>query len=81
MRYVVVGYIYESNENLPSSSRITFSCLPASWYCSVSLLSLGCVPRQRAFFLVFLTCSALVFLGVYQTELWGPQRHRGQVNK
>uniref|UniRef100_A0A674APY0 Ectonucleoside triphosphate diphosphohydrolase 7 n=1 Tax=Salmo trutta TaxID=8032 RepID=A0A674APY0_SALTR len=81
MPYVVVGYIYESNENLPSSSRITFSCLPASWYCSVSLLSLGCVPRQRAFFLVFLTCSALVFLGVYQTELWGPQRHRGQVNK
>eukprot|EP00063_Salmo_salar_P011067 XP_013985902.1 PREDICTED: ectonucleoside triphosphate diphosphohydrolase 7-like isoform X1 [Salmo salar] len=80
MRYVVVGYVYESNENLPSS-RITFSCLPASWYCSVSLLSLGCVPRQRAFFLVFLTCSALVFLGVYQTELWGPQRHRGQVNK
>uniref|UniRef100_A0A8K9UP36 nucleoside-triphosphate phosphatase n=1 Tax=Oncorhynchus mykiss TaxID=8022 RepID=A0A8K9UP36_ONCMY len=64
-----------------SSSRITFSCLPASWYCSVSLLSLGCVPRQRAFFLVFLTCSALVFLGVYQTELWGPQRHRGHVNK
>ncbi|XP_010871012.1 LOW QUALITY PROTEIN: ectonucleoside triphosphate diphosphohydrolase 7 [Esox lucius] len=62
-------------------ARISFSCLPASWYCSVSLLSLGCVPRQRVFLLFFLTCSALTVLGLYHTELWGRQRHGGHVNK
>lgn len=56
-------------------ARISFSCLPASWYCSVSLLSLGCVPRQRVLLLVFLTCTALVLLGLYQTQLLGPKQH------
>ncbi|KAM6972820.1 ectonucleoside triphosphate diphosphohydrolase 7-like [Aplochiton taeniatus] len=58
-------------------ARISFSCLPASWYCSVSLLSLGCVPRQRLFLLVFLVCGVLVLLCLYQTQLLGPQQNRG----
>ncbi|KAM4611895.1 ectonucleoside triphosphate diphosphohydrolase 7-like isoform 1-T2 [Polymixia lowei] len=63
-------------------ARISFSCLPASWYCSVSLLSLGCVPRQRLFLLLLLTCSAFLLLGLYQNQLWGPQhRSGGRVNK
>lgn len=63
-------------------ARITFSCLPASWYCSVSLLSLGCAPRQRLLLLLFIT-SALLLLGTYQRQLLGPgQRRPGpQVNK
>lgn len=58
--------------------RITFSCLPASWYCSVSLLSLGCAPRQRVLLLLllFITSTALL-LGTYQRQLWGPQRRPG----
>lgn len=60
--------------------RITFSCLPASWYCSVSLL--GCAPRQRVLLLLLLfITSAILLLGTYQRQLWGPQRRRGaQVN-
>uniref|UniRef100_A0AAV2LPZ2 Uncharacterized protein n=1 Tax=Knipowitschia caucasica TaxID=637954 RepID=A0AAV2LPZ2_KNICA len=50
-------------------ARITLSCVPASWYCSVSLLSLGCVPRQRLVFLLLLLCSALLLL-----LLWSPPR-------
>ncbi|TDH15645.1 hypothetical protein EPR50_G00011510 [Perca flavescens] len=62
-------------------ARITFSCLPASWYCSVSLLSLGCAPRQRLLLLLFITC-ALLLMGTYQRQLWGPQRQPGsRVNK
>ncbi|XP_035516000.1 ectonucleoside triphosphate diphosphohydrolase 7-like [Morone saxatilis] len=57
-------------------ARITFSCLPASWYCSVSLLSLGCAPRQRLLLLLFIT-SAVLLLGTYQSKLWGPQRRPG----
>lgn len=52
------------------------SCLPASWYCSVSLLSLGCAPRQRLLLLLFIT-SALLLLGTYQRQLWGSQRRPG----
>ncbi|XP_056227004.1 ectonucleoside triphosphate diphosphohydrolase 7-like isoform X2 [Seriola aureovittata] len=64
-------------------ARITFSCLPASWYCSVSLLSLGCAPRQRLLLLLLLLItSTLLFLGTYQRQLWGPQRRPGsRVNK
>ncbi|XP_054460088.1 ectonucleoside triphosphate diphosphohydrolase 7-like isoform X1 [Anoplopoma fimbria] len=63
-------------------ARITFSCLPASWYCSVSLLSLGCAPRQRLLLLLFIT-SALLLLGTYQRQLWGagPRRPGAPVNK
>ncbi|KAF3852771.1 hypothetical protein F7725_006126 [Dissostichus mawsoni] len=63
--------------------RITFSCLPASWHCSVSLLSLGCAPRQRLLLLLFIT-STLLLLGTYQRQLWGlgQQRRPGhRVNK
>uniref|UniRef100_A0A3B4B568 nucleoside-triphosphate phosphatase n=1 Tax=Periophthalmus magnuspinnatus TaxID=409849 RepID=A0A3B4B568_9GOBI len=49
--------------------RITLSCVPASWYCSVSLLSLGCVPRQRLVLLLLLLCSALLLL-----LMWNPTR-------
>ncbi|XP_076585273.1 ectonucleoside triphosphate diphosphohydrolase 7-like [Chaetodon auriga] len=59
-------------------ARITFSCLPASWYCSVSLLSLGCAPRQRLLLLLLLfIASAVLLLGTYQRQLWGPQRRPG----
>ncbi|XP_073323457.1 ectonucleoside triphosphate diphosphohydrolase 7-like [Pagrus major] len=59
-------------------ARITFSCLPASWYCSVSLLSLGCASRQRLLLLVLLfITSAILLLGTYQRQLWGPQRRPG----
>ncbi|KAK5898805.1 hypothetical protein CesoFtcFv8_008348 [Champsocephalus esox] len=64
-------------------ARITFSCLPASWRCSVSLLSLGCAPRQRLLLLLFIT-STLLLLGTYQRQLWGlgPQQRPGpRVNK
>ncbi|XP_033945013.1 ectonucleoside triphosphate diphosphohydrolase 4-like [Pseudochaenichthys georgianus] len=64
-------------------ARITFSCLPASWRCSVSLLSLGCAPRQRLLLLLFIT-STLLLLGTYQRQLWGlgPQLRPGhRVNK
>ncbi|KAI9529184.1 Ectonucleoside triphosphate diphosphohydrolase 7 [Dissostichus eleginoides] len=64
-------------------ARITFSCLPASWHCSVSLLSLGCAPRQRLLLLLFIT-STLLLLGTYQRQLWGlgQQRRPGhRVNK
>ncbi|XP_033985934.1 ectonucleoside triphosphate diphosphohydrolase 7-like [Trematomus bernacchii] len=56
-------------------ARITFSCLPASWHCSVSLLSLGCAPRQRLLLLLFIT-STLLLLGTYQRQLWGLGQHR-----
>ncbi|KAK2817459.1 hypothetical protein Q5P01_025650 [Channa striata] len=64
-------------------ARITLSCLPASWYCSVSLLSLGCAPRQRVLLLLLiLITSALLLLGTYQRQLWGSQRDpRPRVNK
>ncbi|XP_028266629.1 ectonucleoside triphosphate diphosphohydrolase 7-like [Parambassis ranga] len=64
-------------------ARITLSCLPASWYCSVSMLSLGCAPRQRLLLLLLLLItSALLLLGTYQRQLWGTQRHPGaRVNK
>lgn len=63
-------------------ARITFSCLPASWYCSLSLLSLCCAPRQRLLLLLFIT-SLLLLLGTYQGQLWGSrQRQPGyRVNK
>uniref|UniRef100_A0A3Q3XCT1 nucleoside-triphosphate phosphatase n=1 Tax=Mola mola TaxID=94237 RepID=A0A3Q3XCT1_MOLML len=57
--------------------RITFSCLPGSWYCSVSLLSLGCAPRQRVLLLLLFVTSALLLLGNYQRQLWGPKRQPG----
>uniref|UniRef100_A0A669DDK6 Ectonucleoside triphosphate diphosphohydrolase 7 n=1 Tax=Oreochromis niloticus TaxID=8128 RepID=A0A669DDK6_ORENI len=54
---------------------ITLSCLPASWYCSVSLLSLGCAPRQRLLLLLLLLItSAFLLLETYQRQLWGTQR-------
>ncbi|KAF3688039.1 Ectonucleoside triphosphate diphosphohydrolase 7 [Channa argus] len=64
-------------------ARITLSCLPASWYCSVTLLSLGCAPRQRVLLLlIILITSALFLLGMYQRQLWGSQRGpRTRVNK
>ncbi|CAL8331802.1 unnamed protein product [Lota lota] len=64
-------------------ARITFSCLPASWYCSVSLLSLGCAPRQRLLLLLFLlTCTVLLILSSYHHQLWGPRHQtRASVNK
>ncbi|XP_070684610.1 ectonucleoside triphosphate diphosphohydrolase 7-like [Pempheris klunzingeri] len=63
-------------------ARITFSCLPASWYCSVSLLSLGCAPRQRLLLLLLFIMSAFLLLGTYQRQLWDPQRRpRAQFNK
>ncbi|XP_019959609.1 ectonucleoside triphosphate diphosphohydrolase 7-like isoform X2 [Paralichthys olivaceus] len=59
-------------------ARITLSCLPASWYCSVSLLSLGCAPRQRLLLLLLLfIISTLLILGTNQRLLWGPQRQPG----
>ncbi|XP_020508586.1 ectonucleoside triphosphate diphosphohydrolase 7 [Labrus bergylta] len=62
-------------------ARISFSCLPASWYCSVSLLSLSCVSRQRLLLLLLFITSALL-LASYQRQLWGPQRRPGShVNK
>lgn len=58
--------------------RITLSCLPASWYCSVSLLSVGCAPRQRLLLLLLLITSALLLLATHQRQLWGSQpRPRG----
>ncbi|XP_072239715.1 ectonucleoside triphosphate diphosphohydrolase 7-like isoform X1 [Leuresthes tenuis] len=63
-------------------ARITVSCLPASWYCSVSLLSLGCAPRQRLLFLLLLITCALLLLGTSQRQLWGIQQRPGaRVNK
>ena len=63
--------------------RITFSCLPASWYCSVSLLSLGCAPRQRLLLLLLLlTCTVLLLLSYNHHQLWGPRHQiRASVNK
>uniref|UniRef100_A0A3P9LH66 nucleoside-triphosphate phosphatase n=1 Tax=Oryzias latipes TaxID=8090 RepID=A0A3P9LH66_ORYLA len=59
-------------------ARITLSCLPASWYCSVSLLSVGCAPRQRLLLLLLLITSALLLLATHQRQLWGSQpRPRG----
>lgn len=53
------------------------SCVPASWYCSVSLLSLGCAPRLRLLLLLLLLCSALLLL-----LLWTPPRRpSAQLNK
>ncbi|KAM9314289.1 ectonucleoside triphosphate diphosphohydrolase 7-like [Pholidichthys leucotaenia] len=64
-------------------ARITLSCLPASWYCSVSLLSVGCAPRLRLLLLlILLITSAVLLLETYQRQLWGTQRHSGtRVNK
>lgn len=60
-------------------ARISFSCLPASWYCS--LLSLSCISRQRLLLLLIFT-SSLLLLVTYQKQLWGPQRRPGsQFNK
>uniref|UniRef100_A0A3B5LXQ6 nucleoside-triphosphate phosphatase n=1 Tax=Xiphophorus couchianus TaxID=32473 RepID=A0A3B5LXQ6_9TELE len=54
--------------------RITLSCLPASWYCSVSLLSLNCATKQRLLFLLLLFITSVLLLVTYQRQLWGPQR-------
>lgn len=63
-------------------ARISFSCLPASWYCSVSLLSLSCFSRQRLLLLLLFITSALLLLVTYQKQLWGPHRRQGyRVNK
>ncbi|XP_041640956.1 ectonucleoside triphosphate diphosphohydrolase 7-like [Cheilinus undulatus] len=58
-------------------ARISFSCLPASWYCSVSLLSLSCIPRQKLLLLLVFIMSALILMVTYQKQLWGPQRRPG----
>ncbi|XP_028828762.1 ectonucleoside triphosphate diphosphohydrolase 7-like isoform X2 [Denticeps clupeoides] len=61
---------------------INFSCLlPASWHFSVSVLSLGCLCRQRAFPLLFVTCCVLLLLGLYQLELWHPSHQGVRANK
>lgn len=58
--------------------RITFSCLPGSWYRSGTLLPLGCSPRHRALLLLLLLiASSVLLLGSYQRRLWGPQRRPG----
>uniref|UniRef100_A0A8C6SVS2 nucleoside-triphosphate phosphatase n=1 Tax=Neogobius melanostomus TaxID=47308 RepID=A0A8C6SVS2_9GOBI len=57
-------------------ARITLSCVPASWYCSVSSVSLGCVSRQRLLVLLLLLCSTLLLL-----LLWSPPRRNTQLNK
>lgn len=63
---------------VPGPRRITLSCLPASWYCSGTLLPLGCAPRQRALLLLLLFIfSSVLLLGSYQRRLWGPQRRSG----
>ncbi|XP_068606907.1 ectonucleoside triphosphate diphosphohydrolase 7-like [Brachionichthys hirsutus] len=58
--------------------------ITVSWSCSVNLLRLGCVPRQRLLLLgllLFIT-STVLLLGVYQRQLWGPQRRpRSRGNK
>ncbi|KAL4612881.1 ectonucleoside triphosphate diphosphohydrolase 7 [Arapaima gigas] len=62
-------------------ARISFSCLlPASWYFSVPLGSLGCVPRPRIFYPLFLTCLVLLLLALYQTDRWHPTRRTGHLN-
>ncbi|XP_008416447.1 ectonucleoside triphosphate diphosphohydrolase 7-like isoform X2 [Poecilia reticulata] len=58
-------------------ARITLSCLPASWYCSVSLLSLNCATKQRLLFLLLLFITSVLLLATYQRQLWGPQRRPG----
>lgn len=59
-------------------ARITFSCLPGSWYRSGTLLPLGCSPRHRALLLLLLfIASSVLLLGSYQRRLWGPQRRPG----
>ncbi|MEQ2164721.1 hypothetical protein GOODEAATRI_009676 [Goodea atripinnis] len=66
----------------PYINRITLSCLPASWYCSVSLLSLNCATKQRLLFLVLLFITSILLLATYQRQLWGTQRRPGaRVNK
>lgn len=62
---------------VPGLRRITFSCLPASWYCSLTLLPLGCAPRQRVLLLLLFIVSSVVLLGIYQRRLWGPERRSG----
>ncbi|XP_008314463.1 ectonucleoside triphosphate diphosphohydrolase 4-like [Cynoglossus semilaevis] len=63
-------------------ARITLSCLPASWHCRVSSLSLGCAPRQKMLLLLLsLLVSTLLILGFRDRQLWGPQRRPGGVNK
>ncbi|XP_023676136.1 ectonucleoside triphosphate diphosphohydrolase 7-like isoform X2 [Paramormyrops kingsleyae] len=63
-------------------ARLSLSCrLPASWHFSLSLLSLGCLPRQRLFWPVLVTCLLLLLLGLYQTEHWKPAQQTGHVNK
>ncbi|XP_018606507.2 ectonucleoside triphosphate diphosphohydrolase 7-like [Scleropages formosus] len=63
-------------------ARISFSCLlPASWHFSVPLGSLGCVPRQRIFYLLFIACCMLLLLALYQTDRWHPTRRAGNLNK
>lgn len=63
--------------SVPGPRRITLSCLPASWYCSGTLLPLGCAPRQRALLLLLFIFSSVLLLGSYQRRLWGPQRRSG----
>lgn len=69
-RHVMISIFFT-----PPHHRITFSCLPAPCYCSISLL--GCAPRQRLLVLLLLITSAILLLGTYQRQLWGSQRHRG----
>lgn len=71
---VVDGFL-----SVPGLRRISFSCLPGSWFRSLALLPLGCAPRQRVLLLLLLLfiVSSVVFLGNYQRRLWGPQRRSG----
>ncbi|CAJ1054089.1 ectonucleoside triphosphate diphosphohydrolase 7-like [Xyrichtys novacula] len=63
-------------------ARISFSCLPAFWYCNVSLVSVSCLSRQRLLLLLLFITSAFLLLVTYQKQLWGPQRRQGfTVNK
>uniref|UniRef100_A0A3P8X3Z5 nucleoside-triphosphate phosphatase n=1 Tax=Cynoglossus semilaevis TaxID=244447 RepID=A0A3P8X3Z5_CYNSE len=51
--------------------RITLSCLPASWHCRVSSLSLGCAPRQKMLLLLLsLLVSTLLILGFRDRQLY-----------
>ncbi|XP_030637358.1 ectonucleoside triphosphate diphosphohydrolase 7-like [Chanos chanos] len=63
-------------------ARLSFSCcLPGSWRISVSLLSLGCISRQRVPLLLLFTSSALLLLGLYQNDFLGPSHRNNRVNK
>lgn len=76
-----LGLLADGFVSVPGLPRITFSCLPASWYRGGPL---GWAPRQRALLLLLLLllASSLLLLGLYQRRLWGPQRRPGtRVNR